>query len=190
MTTTRASAPVVVGVDGSHAARLALAHGLWEAGRAGVGLVAVHAWQPHIWVEGMVGPGLMAQTTVVDDRKQAERLVLEELTNAVSDLRDPNGTRTKAETHEGDPGRVLVGTASAARLLVVGRSGHRGLAGAMLGSTVRYVLHHAQVPVMVLPDPARAPGPARRVIVGYDGEPSAAHDVQPLATPARNTTSQ
>ena len=176
MTTTRlrTTAPVVVGVDGSHAARLALAFALWEAGRAGVGLVAVHAWQPHVWVEGVPGPGLFAATTVVSDRTGAEELVRKELEDALAELPDPNGTHVKAESHEGDAARVLVGAGGSAQLLVLGRSGRRGIAGAMLGSTVRYVLHHARVPVMVLPDHGVAPGRPRRLVVGYDGEPSAA----------------
>jgi nucleotide-binding universal stress UspA family protein len=169
----RTSAPVLVGIDGSHASRLALAHGLWEAARAGVGLVAVHAWQSRLWAESGSGTTLLPQVALVDERKRAEQLVLDEVTTAMADLADPNAVRVKAEAHEGDAGRVLVGTAAEARLLLLGRSGHRGLAGAMLGSTVRYVLHHALVPVMVLPDPGPLPGAAARVVVGYDGEPSA-----------------
>ena len=76
--------------------------------------------------------------------------------------------------------RVLSGPAAAtlvrlsrkARLLVVGRRGHGGFAGLVLGSVSTKVVEHAHCPVLVVPDDDGAPAePAQppRIVVGVDG---------------------
>ncbi len=54
---------------------------------------------------------------------------------------------------EGTPGPTLVTEAKGADVLVVGRTGHNGLARLVVGSVSRYVTNHATCPVVVIPEP-------------------------------------
>jgi nucleotide-binding universal stress UspA family protein len=182
----RSQRGIVVGVDGSYGSARALRRGLHEASRSGCGLTVVHVFPPWAWVEGMAGTGLFAGSEAVDVRVQAAALVQDEIDKALAELDRPNTVRINAETQEGDPGRVLTGMSDKAELLVLGRSGRGHLAGAFLGSAVRYVLHHARCPVMVVPDPGSIVTPWSRVVVGFDGTDQSAATLRwALATARR-----
>lgn len=177
---------IVVGVDGSYGSARALRRGLREAARSGCDLTAVHAFQPWAWIDGMAGTGLFAPSETADVRGQAAALVQDEIDKALVELDDPNSVRVVAETQEGEPGRVLTALSDQAQLVVLGRSGRGHLAGAFLGSTVRYVLHHARCPVMVVPDPGSIVTPWSRVVVGFDGTEQSATTLRwALATARR-----
>jgi len=51
---------------------------------------------------------------------------------------------------QGQPGDVLVSAAKKGDVLVVGSRGHGVLAGALMGSTSTYCVHHASCPVVVV----------------------------------------
>lgn len=55
---------------------------------------------------------------------------------------------------------------------MVGGRGHGALASAVLGSATLYVLHHAQCPVMIVPEQGPPAQAFPRVLVGLDGSPS------------------
>jgi nucleotide-binding universal stress UspA family protein len=66
-----------------------------------------------------------------------------------------------------------------ADLVVCGSSGHGGFSRAVLGSTSSSLLHHAPVPVMVVPSGAGAhDGPA---LIGYDGSDGAKDAIRAAA---------
>ena len=52
---------------------------------------------------------------------------------------------------EGHPAQVLIDAADGATLLVVGRRGHGGVVGLLLGSVARACTEHAPCPVVVVP---------------------------------------
>ena len=51
------------------------------------------------------------------------------------------------------PAETLLDAANGAALLVVGRSAHRGLVKKLLGSVSQRCVHHAECPVIVVPEP-------------------------------------
>lgn len=176
---------VVVGVDGSYGSARALRRALREAARAEADLTVVHAWQPLTWVEGL--PGTVPRVVDAGDvRLRAERMLTEELAAARAELTDATSVRVVTQLREGDAGRVLTALSDDAVLLVLGRSGRGHLAGAFLGSAVRYALHHSRCPVMVVPDPGNPVLPWTRVVVGFDGSPQSTATVRwALATARR-----
>lgn len=147
------SAPVrriVVGVDGSEAAEVALGRAIGEAEAWGAELTALAAvpigtttsylaWQPsaidHEAVLHDVGAGL----DVVLDRA----------------LVDHPDLQVRRHVLDGTAAQLLTEFSTAVDLVVVGSRGRGGFAGLLLGSTSQAVLHHASCPVMVVTTKAR-----------------------------------
>lgn len=63
----------------------------------------------------------------------------------------------------------LVDLSSRADTIVLGRSGHGRVVGALLGSVAMQVVTHAQCPVVVVHESTDDPAKARGVVVGVDG---------------------
>lgn len=130
---------IVVGVDGSLAARLALDWAVGEAGARGWAVHVVHAWS--------VGTAAdFAWLPAGAVREQSIAL----LTETVRDT-DAAGVEVTWASVEGDPARVLVEAADGAALLVL--AAHRGLSvpGRSPGSVTASCLRDATVPVVVVP---------------------------------------
>jgi nucleotide-binding universal stress UspA family protein len=147
---TLVSGRIVVGVDGSDHARRALVWALEEAAVRHAALDVVNAWpvQPMAPALGFPTPlihpderRLLAKETLEEELKRAERM-----TTARPPIVRPVAL-------EGRAGPVLVHHAEDADLLVVGRCGHGRIVGSMLGSASRYCVHHAHIPVVVVPYP-------------------------------------
>lgn len=163
---------IVVGVDGSAASERALDRALLEAETSGRPVRVVHGWTTPIWSGGVPGfaPNILASPQ--DSERYAHELVDEALAKGLSRRTSEAPLSTQAEVREGDGSRVLVKAGADAGLVVLGGRGHGQLAGALLGSTTNYVLHHATCPVMVVPEPGAPPGRFQQVVVGVDGSPS------------------
>ena len=133
---------VVVGVDGSDQPSSALAWAIDEARCRRGRVVAVHAWMmPEDW---QLMPLVISDT---DERRlEAER----RLQAAVASI-DAGEVPVEQLAIEGDARTVLVDAADGAQLLVVGAHGRNAIARAVLGSTSTYCIHHAPVPVTVVP---------------------------------------
>lgn len=136
---------IVVGVDGSEAARDALRWAVAEARLRGARLQVVHAWQfPY------VGPtpfgGMVINEGDLETSAQAE------LDHAVEGV-DLTGMAEPAElvVVNRTPATALVEAAQGADLLVVGTRGRGGFAGLLLGSVSQQVAHHAPCPVVIIP---------------------------------------
>jgi nucleotide-binding universal stress UspA family protein len=139
--------PIVVGVDGSAAAHRAL---LWAADYArttNAEVLAVHAIQPFWTAESYEASEDLA---LAYKNWQVEmEAVLEDRWCAC--LRGA-GVRYRSHTVEGGPSAVLgLSNRRRAQLIVVGRSGRSGLTELLLGSFSHHVVHHASVPVVVVP---------------------------------------
>lgn len=167
--------PVVVGVDSTSAGERALDRALLEGQRSGRKVRAVHAWQAPVWVGGALGyvydydvfaSGIGTES---DARQLTEELVAKARTRQVSDA----PVDVSVEVVEGPAGQVLVQASHDASLLVVGGRGHGPLTSALLGSATAHALHHAECPVMVVPEHGSPTGSYAKVVVGADGsEPS------------------
>ena len=55
---------------------------------------------------------------------------------------------------EGPAAKVLVEAAEGAEILVVGKRGHGGFLGLLIGSITNQVANHATCPVVIVPGPA------------------------------------
>jgi nucleotide-binding universal stress UspA family protein len=144
---------IVVGVDATEQAAVALRWAVEEATLRDATVDAVHAWNympmpapidgglvPMAWSEGAD-----ARDTV---REAAERLARDTVHSVVGDE-----ARVQVSVVEGDAADALLAAAAGADLLVVGNRGRGGLAQAVLGSTSARVADHAPCPVVVLRAP-------------------------------------
>lgn len=140
-----ASAPVVVGLDGSDGSLHALRVAAGQARLQGTTLEVICAWHP-----SMVGsmPAFGVGTPVaetLDELRQAahETLKVEGLTGS--------GPAVEVTVLNDDAASALIDASERAALVVVGTRGRGGFAGLVLGSVSQKVLAHAQCPVMVVP---------------------------------------
>ena len=133
-----AQAPVLVGIDGSPASKLATEIAFDEASRRHVNLVAVHAWSD---TEIFELPGLDWSAVKAEE----ERILAEGL--AGWQERYPDVTVHRLLVCD-RPARVLVETSETAQLVVLGSHG-RGFAGMLLGSVSNAVVQSVRMPVIV-----------------------------------------
>ncbi|MEV5427909.1 universal stress protein [Streptomyces sp. NPDC052701] len=140
--------PVLLAVDGSPAARGAVAFAFTEAALRGAELLALHAYTSrteHPYAAPADPPFVTYDGN--RPREEAEHVLAEAL--AGHRERHPD----VAVRHRAVRGRVratLVEASSEAQLIVVGARGHGGFTGLLLGSVSQAVLHHAHCPVTVV----------------------------------------
>lgn len=165
---------IVVGVDGSTNAEVALRWALEEAQAHDAALQAVMAWsyldQRHAdhgvdfdpaYGEAQAKAALKAALAAVGPSRPVEQKV-------VCDL----------------AGSALLEAADDADLVVVGARGRGGFAGLLLGSVSQQVLEHATCPVAVVRDEA-LPAADKPVVVGVDGSESGNRALRWAAAEAR-----
>lgn len=141
-------APVVVGVDGSMAARAATRYAFTEARARGTDLVVVLAWPPaRSWPKAIAAAGLPPHPDEVDPIEVS----LGNIAEAFPDV------KVHRELRHGDsPPQVLatLTTEIHAGLIVIGSRGVGGFRGLLLGGTSRALVDHSPCPVMVIPKDA------------------------------------
>jgi nucleotide-binding universal stress UspA family protein len=136
---------IVVGVDGSDAARRALRWALEEARLRWARLDVVHAWQapyvvPSPFMRVPIDPG------AVEKHAQA---VLDRVVDAEDIRRQPVPVEPIL-VQEG-AARAVLDTAQGADLVVLGTRGLGGFRGLLLGSVSHHVAHHVRCPLVVVP---------------------------------------
>lgn len=139
---------VVVGVDGSQGARVALRWAVDEAAIRGARLSVVHAWSvPYAVPLGGLG---LPPIDPEEVSQQSQRL-LHDLTDAA--LSDAPGKPADLEllSIEEPAARALLQRAEDVGMLVVGSRGSGGFVGLLLGSVSQQCLHHATCAVVVVP---------------------------------------
>ncbi|WP_433392863.1 universal stress protein [Micromonospora sp. KLBMP9576] len=135
--------PVLVGLDGSEPAALAVGCAADEAARRGDGLVLVHVQPPD---GGRRGADEVTETQVAADAEAAELLAV-----AAATVRERHpglaveGRVLRAAKAE----QALVEASRNAALIVVGSRGRGGFAGLLLGSVSQALVQHAHCPVLV-----------------------------------------
>lgn len=140
---------VVVGVDGSEHARVALDRALREASARGVGVTAVAATAPpDLWALelGAVAPDLAEIDSEV--RAALQKTVDEAVSAAAADGVDV--PPVSLVVRGGSPADVLCRVARDAELLVVGHRGRGALASRLIGSVGLGVVVHAPCAVLVV----------------------------------------
>ncbi|MCL1870941.1 MAG: universal stress protein [Promicromonosporaceae bacterium] len=136
---------IIVGVDGSPSAEMALKAAIRQARVWGAELVAVAgvpvgsgagvlAWLPAQIDHEQVLADVKAGLDVIVDRYEAEN----------------DGLKIKRIVLDGTGAELLTEFSTAADLLVVGSRGRGGFRGLLLGSTSQAVLHHSSCPVLVV----------------------------------------
>jgi len=137
---------IVIGVDGSDAAKEALQYGLHEASIRGTRVRAVHAWT-HPRVIPATGPGMITPIDPAEHRVGAEAL-LRAIVEAVAGDAAVGIDRVVVESPAGP---AIIAHAHDAELIVVGRRGISAMRSLVLGSVSSYVVAHAACPVLVVP---------------------------------------
>lgn len=136
---------IVVGVDGSPAAELALDRAVREAEVWDAELTAVAG------VPIGTGTSYLAWLPATIDHESVLRDVAEGLDVVVDRvLVDHPGLHVRRHVLDGTGAQLLTEFSTAVDLVVLGSRGRGGFAGLLLGSTSQAVLHHASCPVMVV----------------------------------------
>lgn len=136
---------IVVGVDGSPSARVALQGAVAEAALWGAELTAVAG------VPLGQGSGMLGWLPAALDREQVLADVKAGLEVMVRDAVGDSGVDVKMHALDGSGAALLSEFSTAVDMVVVGSRGRGGFTGMLLGSTSQSVLHHAFCPVMVVP---------------------------------------
>jgi nucleotide-binding universal stress UspA family protein len=138
-------ARIVVGVDGSEEAKRALDWALDEARAHQAVVEVVHAWALPSFGKGEAG-------------EAAGRRTMDDTMAAVDTGRLPGPvTRTVVN---GPGAAVILQSAEAADLVVLGSRGRGGFKGLLLGSVSDQVAQHARCPVLIVPANRTAPAQA------------------------------
>ncbi|WP_338894752.1 universal stress protein [Streptomyces sp. TG1A-60] len=151
MTNAAPPAPIVVGTDGSPASGPAVRFALQESQLRGTGLRAVCAYDFTTRYSGFEWP---AASGFRDLDTQLRDTTLEAVTKALEEAREQVGgapVEVEVRVERGRPSQVLLDASEDACLLVVGSRGSGVWGRLTLGSTSTEVVHHAHLPVVVVP---------------------------------------
>lgn len=136
---------VVVGVDGSDQARVAVLEAAEQAQRMGLPLRVLCAVPQYSGSLAWVPAPLDRDALFADIRVQMDA--------GLAWIRSHfPGLRIETRLLDGSPVEVLVEASRSVELVVLGTRGRGGFAGMLLGSTSDGVLHHAKGPILVVPD--------------------------------------
>lgn len=171
MSSRNVSLGIVVGVDESPGARVAVQWAARDAERRRVPLTLVHAISPEIvtWPEMRLPAGLARW-----QQDRGRRLVNDafEIVEKASRRGGPAEVHTEVLPSAAVP--TLIELSKNAEMVVAGCRGTGPWAGRPMGSVSAGVLHYAHCPVAIIPDQAESisdesPDP---VLVGVDGSPA------------------
>jgi nucleotide-binding universal stress UspA family protein len=171
MSSQRNQLGIVVGVDDSAAAKVAVQWAARDAELRKIPLTLVHAISPEVatWLDIPLPPGLARW------QKDHGRRVLDEALKIVAEASQrggPAAVHTEVLPSAAVP--TLIDLSKDAELVVMGSQGSGRWPGRLLGSVSSGLLRHAHCPVAIIhdedplmPHPAQAP-----VLVGIDGSPA------------------
>lgn len=164
--------PVVVGVDGSPHAALALDWAATEAARRGAPLVVLHAFSadyPAVRSAGPGGPVPPQPSSAIHAAAEETAAAAVERAHAAHPTLEVTGTVVP-----GDAGVAIVEASTGAALVVVGARGLGRIRGLLVGSVSSYVTPRAHSPVVVVHEAPSRSLSELRVIVGVDGSADSA----------------
>lgn len=134
---------IVVGTDGSDNSIGALRWALHEARSHGASVDVVFAWEFPPVIDPL---GVSMMPSVDDMNSNAAKLL-----GAVMKKVDVSGVSVTTRVLRGAPSTALIAAAKGADVLVIGKRGHGGFLGLLLGSVAQQVVHHAPCAVVVVP---------------------------------------
>lgn len=146
--------PIVVGIDGSEysPSALRLAGKLASVLEAPLQVITCLGMSD-FYLPAHLPPGYIDSPAGLES--VAERLVEQAIDRAYGDKRP---ARLSTEIRVGSPAKILVDESRNAQLLVVGRRGHGGILGQLLGSVSAACAAHAHCPVLVVGEEAEGTG--------------------------------
>src|SRR3954464_14591429 len=136
---------IVVGVDGSPSSRKALTWAAAEAADHGADLVVLNVWEHTLLPPA--GSVSVSERYVPDPSQRTTDDLLQVIKE---ELGEEPPVLVQAHVKQGRPAKLLIEESSNADLLVVGKRGHGGFAGLVLGSVSQHVAAYAQCPVTVV----------------------------------------
>lgn len=137
----------VVGYDGSENSSAALAWAFDHVQRLGGGTIkVVMSWSYAPTAVG--GYGLGGSLPPADSMQDASVAALGE---ALANVTVPEGITLESVVREGPAAKVLIEESEGAEILVVGKRGHGGFLGLLIGSITNQVANHATCPVVIVP---------------------------------------
>jgi nucleotide-binding universal stress UspA family protein len=138
---------IVVGIDGSEASIEALRQAQNLAVPMGAQVIATACWElPEVY-GGYVAMG-------IDDFEESAGQVLKESLEKVFGSELPDNVVSRVV--RGHPGQSLIEASGEADMIVVGRRGHGGFGGLLLGSVSSACVAHAHCPVLVVHAPEKS----------------------------------
>jgi nucleotide-binding universal stress UspA family protein len=156
---------IVVGVDGSPASDAAVRWAAHEAMMRVVPIKLINVVAPTL-----VSSAMAPNHTITQEEENQARQILRQARRIVEELAGEKRPDIHIQRQYAGVVPTLVDASNAAQMVVVGSSGHAFGQG-MLGSVSAGLLHHANCPVAVVPDPDSAQHEIRDapVLVGIDG---------------------
>lgn len=144
---------IVVGLDGSDSSRVAFGEAIREATWRGTSVLAMHV----VHYPSSLGYGVGYLDFDVY-RKAGAAFLESELGKLEAEHGDSFPVEVTSRVAMGHTGAELVLAArneggEPAELVVVGSRGLGGFKGLLLGSVTTYLVHHLDVPVLVIPTP-------------------------------------
>lgn len=169
---------IVVGVDGSSHADVALRWALQQARSSGAELLLVYAYGRRLGSDG-----------TDDDHAAADDVLASIVDRHRGALEAVTWSAHAQSSGRGSPAHVLLDEAQQADLIVVGSRGLGGFGELILGSTSYRLVCRARTPVAVVrTDPVARPGDAglaRGLVVGIDGSDTGDRALRWAAVEAR-----
>ncbi|MDQ0756472.1 universal stress protein [Arthrobacter sp. B3I4] len=135
---------ILVGVDGSDASVEALRRARELAVALSAKIVALACWDIPPVYDGYVAMG-------IDDFDVRASEILQETVDKAFGESMPDYVETRLV--QGHPRRVLIDESRRADMIVLGRRGHGGFGGLLLGSVSSALVAHAHCPVLVVHTP-------------------------------------
>lgn len=161
---------ILVGVDGSPSAKVAVDWAARDAAIRGIPLTLVHVLAPPAvmtFPEAPMPPGYAEW-----QEEQAQRHIAEAWTIVDQSTGGSGPPQVGSEIVVGSTVASLADLGKDATMIVLGCRGHGWLRRSLLGSVSSGLIRHAHCPVAVIHDQeAPAPGPGAPVVVGIDGSP-------------------
>ncbi|XAS62550.1 universal stress protein [Pseudarthrobacter sp. So.54] len=140
---------IVVGVDGSDASVEALRQAQHLAVQLSAKLVALASWDVPPVYDGYVAMG-------IDDFDVRAGEILQETVQKA--LGEPTPGNVETRLVQGHPRHTLMEASRDADMVVVGRRGHGGFGGMLIGSVSSALVAHAHCPVLVVHSPETKAG--------------------------------
>ncbi|MBX7068182.1 MAG: universal stress protein [Microthrixaceae bacterium] len=137
----------VVGFDGSENSTAALQWAFDHVRRLGGGdIKVVMAWNYAPTAVGGYGIG-----GSLPPAESMQEVTERALADALEGVTPPEGVTVTQVVREGPASKVLVEEAAGSEVLVVGKRGHGGFLGLLIGSITNQVANHASCPVVIVP---------------------------------------